>query len=937
MLPLSKGPNNLDSPKTPSGISRLPPPFPTVRLPNHPPLTPSNNIPICTGSGVCSPSVSSVINCPLVSQAENLIVGTPASSLDWDNFQSTPEFSSRKIPIVSTDYSSLEGIDRFLSEVDTSFNLTHTPPYISEMEAEAGELLDSKLVILCEIEDNPVSNIRPGMESMAEKDVSKILEMRTKFRLDVLKYIVKYKSTDPSLEETWKAHIKEVVDKAISYKNEVAIKLSSFNTLTSYQEKMLALEKEKLEFHKQQATLQSKERESDAAMVKSAGQAKAKSKLTAFRADYDSLVSSINEGYSDVKNMSDQEISDAIQNIAKVEKVVERLVRNFLDYEQLVTVHGEEDSGTLDSVKNENKRVKEWFTREKETLEEEDKVRELFTNSVVVGERLDYPKFSGSDSEDYVKFHEKMLKAFRHNKVAKSEQVEKLRKYLSGYALTLVPQTTESIDKAFETLKSAFGDPSKLLKDRLKKFKSIGHFPLDKKGGKSVFSLQEEWFLNAEGILYDIIQLGKKDEDLAYEAFAESNFHFILRLFPVHMSITMSSISGTRQEKMEALLVKLAEFREESKKLSKIYGDTIPPQGGSIRPRFDASDGRDRRVHGAVPSSSSLFSNKKCRICKQLESDGFGERFYEDHLSTEIIGCPLYIKMSTEERWDLLHKAKLCGRCLDAEVTVGGKTQLFSHFKSCKGPKSGYSCEGESCKYHMWVCKGHRERNSKRMQAHSRKLQEKGLILGLFNIPVTSNTTLNSVTQQTSVENAVSQLIRKEKKKPGCGWINKPPDGSPMFIFTRVKGKKNGANLFFDKGCGTALFRVGIPGVELEGVRVARGKIPIGGVGGIEIFAEEDWIVSLERTDGQRQLVQGLAVKSVTVDFSLIDTSSAVKESKESSSNSWVKNCVVPKNGGGVTDGLIGIQYDPEPVYTLPPGLTFIEANLETIILESMQ
>ena len=51
------------------------------------------------------------------------------------------------------------------------------------------------------------------------------------------------------------------------------------------------------------------------------------------------------------------------------------------------------------------------------------------------------------------------------------------------------------------------------------------------------------------------------------------------------------------------------------------------------------------------------------------------------------------------------------------------------------------------------------------MQAHSRKLQEKGLILGLFNMPVTSNTTLNSVTQQTSIENAVSQLIRKEKKK----------------------------------------------------------------------------------------------------------------------------------------------------------------------------
>ena len=38
------------------------------------------------------------------------------------------------------------------------------------METEAGELSDSKIVILCEISDNPVSNIRPGMEAMAEKD-----------------------------------------------------------------------------------------------------------------------------------------------------------------------------------------------------------------------------------------------------------------------------------------------------------------------------------------------------------------------------------------------------------------------------------------------------------------------------------------------------------------------------------------------------------------------------------------------------------------------------------------------------------------------------------------------------------------------------------------------------------------------------------------------
>ena len=71
---------------------------------------------------------------------------------------------------------------------------------------------------------------------------------------------------------------------------------------------------------------------------------------------------------------------------------------------------------------------------------------------------MDFPMFGGTDAEDYKKFYDKMIKAFRHNKVPKSEQVEKLRKYLSGYAFILVPQTTESIDKAFETLKSALID-----------------------------------------------------------------------------------------------------------------------------------------------------------------------------------------------------------------------------------------------------------------------------------------------------------------------------------------------------------------------------------------------------------------------------------------------------------------------------------------------
>ena len=77
--------------------------------------------------------------------------------------------------------------------------------------------------------------------------------------------------------------------------------------------------------------------------------------------------------------------------------------------------------------------------------------------------------------------------------------------------------------------------------------------------------------------------------------------------------------------------------------------------------------------------------------------------------------------------------------------------------------------------------------------------------------------------------------------------------------------------------------------------------------------------------------MQGLTVESVTVEFPLVDTTHAVEEVKSSSNNPWIKSCRVPKNVGGVTDGLIGIQYSlihPEPIHTLPSGLTIYRSKL---------
>ena len=120
-----------------------------------------------------------------------------------------------------------------------------------------------------------------------------------------------------------------------------------------------------------------------------------------------------------------------------------------------------------------------------------------------------------------------MIKAFKTNGVAKSDQVEKLRRVLSGFALALVPENTESIDKAFSTLKAAFGDPRKVLDDRMAKLKALGDLPPDRlDGGKPGFRKQEEWYLSLDAFLNEIIVLGEREEDLAFHAFSEQTFNF---------------------------------------------------------------------------------------------------------------------------------------------------------------------------------------------------------------------------------------------------------------------------------------------------------------------------------------------------------------------------------------------------------------------------
>ena len=181
---------------------------------------------------------------------------------------------------------------------------------------------------------------------------------------------------------------------------------------------------------------------------------------------------------------------------------------------------------------------------------------------------------------------------------------------------------------------------------------------------------------------------------------------------------------------------------------------------------------------------------RDCRVCKQLEVEGYGEKLYEDHLSEEITGCPMFIKMNTEERNSMVFRGKFCGRCLNKTIVVNGRSEVFEHRRQCKGPDKEFYCQGYRCGFHIWVCNLHAARNNDKMQTYTKSMEDNGLTMGLMSIQVGNIGSINTVKEVNSMDQAISKLVDEGFRQPGCSGVNQPPEGSPMFIFTKCKGRQ---------------------------------------------------------------------------------------------------------------------------------------------------
>ena len=354
----------------------------------------------------------------------------------------------------------------------------------------------------------------------------------------------------------------------------------------------------------------------------------------------------------------------------------------------------------------------------------------------------------------------------------------------------------------------------------------------------------------------------------------------------------LEEVRGTRKQKLEAVLLKLASFRDKSRKFGKVYGDKVPP--GVVSSVGEKSTSSTKQTEKVTAQPGTFFQPAQdypdCRVCTQLEKEGSSDKLFEKHLSTYPTGCPQFITMKMVQRKAMAIKIKICIWCLDPEVVYD-----VNHRDDCRVKKAKikrFSCEVSGCNMHMWLCTLHKCQNNSQIKQHQEDLKKKGLDMALFNWCVRADKPEELLDEEGATK-AVTKAVRRAAKDNTIQ-VTPVPAGRPMFLFFHCKGQHKGANCFFDKGCTEAVFREGIPGKELVGVKTKKGPFVIGGVGGLECKANDEWLVSFEKTDGHRQLIRGLTVNKVTDEFPEIKLGEAAADIKASSENAWVQNCKLP-------------------------------------------
>ena len=363
------------------------------------------------------------------------------------------------------------------------------------------------------------------------------------------------------------------------------------------------------------------------------------------------------------------------------------------------------------------------------------------------------------------------------------------------------------------------------------------------------------------------------------------------------------------------------------------------------------------------------INDPNCRVCQFLEKSGDTTQLYDNHVSNYPTGCPRFIMMCIDERLALCKKIRYCWSCLNPAYTHSIASIKDHKCIANNGyrKKSIYTCPENTCRTHLWVCAPHKNNpaNKEALERFRKEIRDKYNLQFAFivNIPITAynpsnqrvgvdpyltvestsssiapiaETALECCPNGMTEEDALAQLQRKLHSKGMKEKLRPVDHGSPVFILGYTKGKTRPLLTLYDTGCGSGLFKEGVPNNELSpAIKTNPGPIYVNGVGDTTVKVNGEWMMSVKLRDGTRAVLEGCSVDKITAALPLTNLTEAEKEIKsDAAGNNTLQSLkCYPKVGGQDLDILLGIMYQafmPVLVHQMPNGLSIFELVIES-------
>ena len=695
--------------------------------------------------------------------------------------------------------------------------------------------------------------------------------------------------------------------------------------------------------------------------------------------------------FTDCSLAPNHEVEEAMQKIADWEKKVSTLKEQYWEIKTKTQCHGLNNSKLAQAEATVNTAVAE-ADLAITNLRHEDSTRCLYSLSQSKSANVKYPSFSGSDKEDYLKWEKEIKSAFIKNKVRLEDQVKILRENLTGNALKMIPYTMTDIDTAYTTLSGIYGEASKVMTTRKDKLFSLGQLPPDPRTRSAThIRNQLEWLLTAENLFEEMFEIADKSEDLSRAFINPDCFKDILDLFPIKVSTHISKVRGGLHTQYESLFTWITDKRDELQQTLKLIGSKSEKNTEKEKPKNktanvtfkpaqrhedcricqkldsegsteDLYDGHTNDVASGCPAFVAMDTDSRLRYAKKARLCIYclDAKYIYRGPGSRHVNCVAFQK-------------KCFFTCLDPSCKV--------HFLLCKTHMSQNKQKLDQTKQY-WEGKGKHFATTFVMSSPDQSLMFSGLGAGSpVNTPAPDliphedeecspkqkhNDNIETVSDSDSeapspavprvVVNSDPALDKENLSPPpvpsiqvrmfeaaeklieeaGPDVIVHPlPPGEPLFMFSQAVGKTRPLNVFYDSGASHMMTaEAAVP--EMDAVKIQEGPLQINAAGDTVVRVNDEYLFTMQKTDGSRQIMIGVTADSLTAPFPLVSTKAAHKDIVKNTpkhKRGKVAQLRVPEVVGGAVDILLGTCFSacfPEIVHQLPSGLFIAKLRLKS-------